>query len=235
LELINNRIIPSILIVFVVFISYFFSLDSIFLILISTLIFIDLKNSDLLSSHLCKVISLIFIIIISSSFYFDFKFNIYLIALNIFIFILSFINRNFIKEIFVTLIWIYVFSIFILMNENRDSLYLFLLISFINDTTAYLVGKNIKGPLIIPSISPNKTWSGTSTSIILIFFIMLYFDYSLFLSILFSLLFFIGDIYFSFIKRLLKIKDFSKTLLGHGGVLDRLDSMYFVIFTLLII
>ena len=235
MELINNRIIPSILIIFVVFISYFFSLDSIFLILISTLIFIDLKNSDLLSSHLCKVISLIFIIIISSSFYFDFKFNIYLIALNIFIFLLSFINRNFIKEILVALIWIYVFSIFILMNENRDSLYLFLLISFINDTTAYLVGKNIKGPLIIPSISPNKTWSGTSTSIILIFFIMLYFDYSLFLSILFSMLFFIGDIYFSFIKRLLKIKDFSKTLLGHGGVLDRLDSMYFVIFTLLIV
>lgn len=235
MELINNRIIPSILIIFVVIISYFFSLDSIFLILISTLIFIDLKNSDLLSSHLCKVISLIFIIIISSSFYFDFKFNIYLIALNIFIFLLSFINRNFIKEILVTLIWIYVFSIFILMNENRDSLYLFLLLSFINDTTAFLVGKNIKGPLIIPSISPNKTWSGTSTSIILIFFIMLYFDYSLFLSILFSMLFFIGDIYFSFIKRLLKIKDFSKTLLGHGGVLDRLDSMYFVIFTLLIV
>tara|TARA_A100001015_G_C14458970_1_gene507164 strand:+ start:371 stop:547 length:177 start_codon:yes stop_codon:yes gene_type:complete len=38
---------------------------------------------------------------------------------------------------------------------------------------------------------------------------------------------FIGDVFFSFIKRYLNIKDFSILLGSHGGILDRLDSMFF--------
>ncbi len=44
-----------------------------------------------------------------------------------------------------------------------------------------------------------------------------------------SISLFFGDIYFSYIKRSLKIKDFSKLLKGHGGILDRIDSTFFVI------
>jgi phosphatidate cytidylyltransferase len=40
---------------------------------------------------------------------------------------------------------------------------------------------------------------------------------------------FYGDIYFSFIKRKLAIKDFSRLLSSHGGMLDRLDSITFLI------
>ena len=39
---------------------------------------------------------------------------------------------------------------------------------------------------------------------------------------------FIGDIFFSYIKRLIMLKDFSSILGSHGGILDRLDSMFFV-------
>ena len=39
---------------------------------------------------------------------------------------------------------------------------------------------------------------------------------------------FLGDIFFSYIKRHLNIKDFSMSFGDHGGVLDRLDSMFFV-------
>ena len=39
-------------------------------------------------------------------------------------------------------------------------------------------------------------------------------------------LFFIGDIYFSSIKRKFHLNDFSKSLKGHGGILDRLDSIF---------
>lgn len=102
--------------------------------------------------------------------------------------------------------------------------------SFINDTTAFLVGKNFKGPLILPNISPKKTWSGTISSLLVssISFILIGFD--IMTSFLFSSLFFLGDIFFSHFKRKHAIKDFSNLLIGHGGFLDRYDSILFPIF-----
>ena len=58
--------------------------------------------------------------------------------------------------------------------------------------------------------------------------LLIYLKYNIFLSILIAILFFFGDVFFSYIKRNLKIKDFSSLLGDHGGALDRLDSMFFV-------
>jgi phosphatidate cytidylyltransferase len=112
---------------------------------------------------------------------------------------------------------------------DRNIIYLIITISFINDTIAYIVGSYVKGPLISPIISPKKTWSGTSISFLITSFLLIYLGYSLLIAPIMAISLFYGDIYFSFIKRKLNIKDFSRILSTHGGLLDRLDSITFLI------
>tara|TARA_A100001035_G_scaffold266692_1_gene249996 strand:- start:5070 stop:5390 length:321 start_codon:yes stop_codon:yes gene_type:complete len=93
---------------------------------------------------------------------------------------------------------------------------------------AYIFGSKIKGPLILPNISPKKTWSGTLISFFLSTIILIILNFDIFFSVLISIFLFLGDIFFSFIKRSLNIKDFSSALGNHGGILDRLDSMFLI-------
>ena len=111
------------------------------------------------------------------------------------------------------------------MINNRDFFYLIIFISFLNDTSAYVFGNLLKGPKISKKISPNKTWSGTLISIFISCIVLFYLNFSFINSLIISTLFFYGDLYFSYIKRLFSIKDFSSILSSHGGVLDRLDSI----------
>tara|TARA_Y100000996_G_scaffold410265_1_gene392322 strand:- start:170 stop:544 length:375 start_codon:yes stop_codon:yes gene_type:complete len=120
------------------------------------------------------------------------------------------------------------------MIFDRNIFYFIFLISFINDTTAYLFGNILKGPLIIPKISPKKTWSGTILSIIISSIILLYFKYNIFVSIILSISLFLGDAYFSYIKRSFNKKDFSNLLGKHGGILDRIDSCFILVLILII-
>ena len=118
--------------------------------------------------------------------------------------------------------------ILLLINQvDRYIFYLIIGISFFNDTIAYICGSKIKGPLIIPSISPKKTWSGTIISFTLSTLVLYILNFNLLFSALTSIFLFLGDIFFSFIKRSIKVKDFSNSLGNHGGILDRLDSMFF--------
>ena len=109
----------------------------------------------------------------------------------------------------------------------------------INDSMAFVVGKTFGGPKILPTISPKKTYSGLFGgligSIVFIYLCELYFlsgfEFSLterdqyFLVFVFNIVGFIGDSFESFVKRKANIKDSSGLLLGHGGMLDRLDSL----------
>jgi len=109
----------------------------------------------------------------------------------------------------------------------------------INDSMAFVVGKTFGGPKILPTISPKKTYSGLFGgligSIAFIYLCELYFlsgfEFSLterdqyFLVFVFNIVGFIGDSFESFVKRKANIKDSSGLLLGHGGMLDRLDSL----------
>ena len=118
--------------------------------------------------------------------------------------------------------------LFYLISTDRNFFYLLFLISFLNDTIAYISGKSLRGPLIIPKISPNKTWSGTSISFFSTTLLLILMNFNILISMLVSILLFIGDIFFSYIKRSLNIKDFSPLLGSHGGVLDRLDSIFLI-------
>ena len=104
-----------------------------------------------------------------------------------------------------------------------------------SDIGGYLVGKTFKGPKLT-KISPNKTVSGSVGSIIftcltfslIIFFFTNNLNLSLIMvGFLTSISCQIGDLFFSYLKRKVKIKDTGNFLPGHGGILDRVDGILF--------
>ena len=100
---------------------------------------------------------------------------------------------------------------------------------------AYLTGKKFGKYKIFPNISPNKTIEGYIGGIICsLFLFAIIFSYynlkdlSLVVYVIVIIMSaFIGDLYVSFFKRKLNIKDLGKLFPGHGGVLDRIDSWLF--------
>ncbi len=139
----------------------------------------------------------------------------------------------------------FVYSGYYIYETSLVILLLILFICFFSDTGGYIVGKIIGGKKLT-KISPNKTISGCIGSFIFslfpLMFIIFFFDlnnylvldfkniFSLFLLVLFlSLICQLGDLFISFLKRKAKIKDTGTILPGHGGLLDRIDGILFVI------
>ncbi len=95
------------------------------------------------------------------------------------------------------------------------------------DVSAYYVGKSFGKNRIAPRLSPNKTWEGFLGSLLFgtVYSVLVF--KSFVLAILLVLSAFFGDLFKSFIKRQVGIKDFSNILGSHGGVIDRFDSLLF--------
>lgn len=114
-----------------------------------------------------------------------------------------------------------------------------LLIVWITDSGAYFVGRALGKHKLFPYISPNKTWEGSigGTIIAVIvaviyahFFLAGYNIYfMLIVAIVCSIAGQLGDLVESAYKRYYKVKDSGKILPGHGGILDRFDSMLIVL------
>ena len=131
-------------------------------------------------------------------------------------------------------------SLFYMYRTVSLELIIFLfLITIITDSYAYFAGRLIGKNKLLENISPKKTWEGTIIgSLVGTFICTVYYltiinpDTSIFavsIIILFlSLIGQFGDLFFSAIKRKYNVKDFSNLMPGHGGVLDRLDSIIFV-------
>jgi phosphatidate cytidylyltransferase len=223
-----NRIVVGFFVLLAVIFTYLFKYDYFFLIIINLLIVYDLLKSNLLSKSQLIYYILSFLILYSLMLYAPFFISVYIIIITLLI-LLTFITNFYINYLFSACILIFsiLFSDFLL--NHREVLFLIIFISFVNDTSAYIFGNIIKGPLIIPSISPKKTWSGTSISFFISFIILYILGYNIFFSLLASMLLFCGDIYFSIIKRKYNLKDFSNSLSSHGGVLDRVDSIFFIL------
>jgi len=227
-----NRIFIGFLLLLFLITSYIFKLDYLILILISLFVFYDLLKSNFIrniNELLFSVLFLSIIFFVGITYNFINYFNFIFLILIIFIIL----KTNFYQQkFFVTTILIFLFNFYEIISINRELLYFIICVSFFNDTLAYIFGNLIRGPLIIPTISPKKTYSGTLISFLSSCVIIYTFNYPLYLSILLSISLFIGDIFFSFVKRINNLKDFSNILKGHGGMLDRLDSMFF--FTIII-
>ena len=159
---------------------------------------------------------------------------------------------NFLKIIGVC----YLFFAFLLAYLLREKftlglLLLVLIICIFTDLGGYIFGKVFKGPKLI-KISPKKTYSGaiggfilsliaaliyskyTTTGTVTFLNLSIWADitlnkiYLLFILVI-SLISQIGDLIISYFKRLAKVKDTGNLLPGHGGLLDRIDGIIFVI------
>ena len=116
-----------------------------------------------------------------------------------------------------------------------------LLICITTDTAAYFIGRKWGTTKMLPSVSPNKTWEGALAGLAISFVISIafclilqfclgvfvkwkiFFTYALFTSVVGQF----GDLTASIVKRIANVKDYGIILPGHGGVLDRLDSIVF--------
>ncbi len=133
---------------------------------------------------------------------------------------------------------------FIRTEEQGFFLLIFaILVSTITDIAAFFIGSHWGKRPLAPTISPKKTiegsFGGTAAAIIVLVALAFLWeklgivnvDYSSLVIYLFraSLIGQLGDLAFSSVKRIVGIKDFGTLLPGHGGILDRFDSMLFVL------
>ena len=173
--------------------------------------------------------------------------NIFFHLLLLIVFTISLYELKFVlikKKIFYIflffLILAFLFSTLGVRGYSNNGFYYFLwimLIVWLSDIGGYLFGNIFKGPAL-SKWSPKKTFSGLFGSLTLAQFAFLIpsmfgqgFEYTLaiFLSQFFlAITATLGDLFFSFIKRSHNIKDYSNLIPGHGGLLDRIDGMIFV-------
>jgi phosphatidate cytidylyltransferase len=117
---------------------------------------------------------------------------------------------------------------------NPNILMLLYILTWINNTFAYLTGISLGKNQIFKSISPKKSWEGFLGGIFFCFlasYIFIWFKYPLekkliiSITILVPFLNLFGDLIQSKFKRLAKVKDSGSIIPGHGGVYDRMDSI----------
>lgn len=126
-----------------------------------------------------------------------------------------------------------------LISDDNFLLFTYFVCIWTTDTMCMITGKNIGGYKLCPRISPNKTWSGLiggcSSSGIALY---LFSDYSLTISkmvnnkyyylllgFIFGVICQFGDLLMSYYKRKFNIKDSGNLIPGHGGFIDRFDSI----------
>ncbi|MBU5426566.1 phosphatidate cytidylyltransferase [Tissierella pigra] len=152
--------------------------------------------------------------------------------------ILIMMNKNIsIKDISVTflgILYIPFLMFHIAYLDKTKYIWLIFIIAFGTDTFAYIAGNLFGKMKLCPKISPNKTVEGSIGGIIGSIILTIIYSISfrlapmwklILLAVLGSIIAQIGDLVASRIKRLCGIKDYGFIMPGHGGVLDRFDSI----------
>lgn len=137
-----------------------------------------------------------------------------------------------------------VWSLLVIWNTEPDILLWMFFIIWTTDVCAFIVGKSFGGAKLMPSVSPNKTWSGLWGGVIA----------SMIIGFLSSFMFVTGNIIFftlisgilavieqmsdlveSKVKRIFNVKDSGSIIPGHGGFLDRMDGITLVAPTVMLL
>lgn len=175
----------------------------------------------------------------------DWKSGLLLWVVYVFLFLTVALKNRFtfadVSYIFVGAVYVGLSLHFVLLLRGLpNGLWLFLFIQFCiwaTDMGAYFIGRAVKGPKIWPSISPNKTVSGTVGGLVAAALVGI--AYSILweagpplpqwvaIGVAVSITGQIGDFVESAIKRSMDVKDSGSILPGHGGILDRFDSLLF--------
>lgn len=132
------------------------------------------------------------------------------------------------------------FNMFVQARTVGLGMLMYLLLTvWSTDSGAYLVGRKIGKTKLAPQISPNKTWEGSIGGTIVAVIVGIIFSvtglihYGILATILMTLFLSIagqlGDLVESSLKRYYGVKDSGRILPGHGGILDRFDSLLLVL------
>ena len=124
-------------------------------------------------------------------------------------------------------------------SAGRNLVFFALFTTFASDTAAFFIGRALGKHKLAPNISPGKTWEGAIAGIFGAIIISLFFTLptplvlplnygqAILLGLLVSILGQLGDLIESLLKRNMGVKDSSRLIPGHGGFLDRIDSVVF--------
>jgi len=125
------------------------------------------------------------------------------------------------------------------LDDGRNWVFLALFATFASDTAAFFVGRAVGKHHLAPRISPGKTWEGAIAGVCGAIIVSLLFTIStpfqllltywqaILLGLLVSVFGQLGDLVESLLKRNMGVKESGRLIPGHGGVLDRTDSIVF--------
>lgn len=149
---------------------------------------------------------------------------------------------SFLGQIYITLPLTLMCGVFGICQVTRLYLLMIFVMIWLNDTGAYLVGSAIGRHRLFERISPKKSWEGFfggmaftvgSAFVFIYCFPAYYGDLPVVATAVFaavvSCVATVGDLFESMVKRSVGVKDSGRLIPGHGGILDRIDSLLFVL------
>ena len=248
--LVNVIGIPSILSIICLGNDNIFPLFSLFIMLIVILSMYEWNNLVCIKNRSIKMLNFISVLLLIGVLHLNCSYDyiLLILLLHTFLIIVFEILKSYsqplndISSSILGVIWIGLFIgslIFVRNLADGLTLTLMMILSIWTcDTFAFVFGSSYGKKKMSPSISPKKTWLGTFFGFLSSFIvpIVIYFyypiegfvilDYVIF-SLIFGILGQLGDLSVSLLKRAANIKDTSNILKGHGGILDRFDSLSF--------
>ncbi len=135
--------------------------------------------------------------------------------------------------------WLLSFLVALRLEAGRNWVFFALFTTFGSDTLAFFVGRALGKHRLAPNISPNKTWEGAIAGVFGAIIVGLFFTLAtplglplgcgqaVLLGLLVSIFGQLGDLAESLLKRKMGVKESGNTIPGHGGFLDRMDSVVF--------